>query len=68
MRYTGVILGLIQNRDYVRSKIDFLFSKIASNLEDEIQRQGFAQAVGLCAKGHLDLLLEKLQSIVKSRE
>jgi hypothetical protein len=66
MRYLGATLACIKSRDLVRLKVDFLLDKCNNN--DDIERHGAAQGLGLAAKMHLDMVLEKLTAVLKRVE
>ena len=61
MRLLGVVLQRVTSRDYIGSKIEFLFQ--TANHAVDIERQGCANAYGFCSASHLDTILEKLQAI-----
>lgn len=61
MRLLGIVLQRVTSRDYVGSKLEFLFQ--TTNHAVDIERQGCANAYGFCSASHLDAILEKLQAI-----
>eukprot|EP00455_Lapot_gusevi_P007712 TRINITY_DN13297_c0_g1_i8.p1 TRINITY_DN13297_c0_g1~~TRINITY_DN13297_c0_g1_i8.p1 ORF type:complete len:1353 (+),score=511.28 TRINITY_DN13297_c0_g1_i8:1-4059(+) len=65
-RYLGSVLAFVKNREFVKSKIDFMLAAVDN--KDEVERQGCAQGLGLCSRTHLDIVLEKLTAVLKRVE
>ncbi|KAH9326058.1 hypothetical protein KI387_006236, partial [Taxus chinensis] len=63
-RCLGVLLQKIDNKAYVREKLDWMYKK--ANIADKTNRIGLAKGVGLVAATHLDTVLEKLKNILDS--
>nr|ATB19903.1 putative SGR6 [Hesperocyparis bakeri] len=61
-RCLGMLLQKVDNRAYVREKLDWMYRK--ANIADKTNRIGLAKAVGLVAATHLDTVLEKLKNIL----
>eukprot|EP01018_Ginkgo_biloba_P020375 Gb_30357 [translate_table: standard] len=63
-RCLGMLLQKVDNRAYVREKIDWMYRK--ANIADKTNRIGLAKGMGLVAAAHLDTVLEKLKHILDS--
>ncbi|XP_057860482.2 protein SHOOT GRAVITROPISM 6 isoform X3 [Cryptomeria japonica] len=61
-RCLGMLLQKVDNRAYVREKLDWMYRK--ANIADKTNRIGLAKGVGLVAATHLDTVLEKLKNIL----
>ncbi|GAB2300651.1 Protein SHOOT GRAVITROPISM 6 [Dionaea muscipula] len=61
-RCLGMLLQKVDNRIYVRHKIDLMY-KVA-NIAVPTHRLGLAKGMGLVAASHLDTVLEKLKEIL----
>lgn len=57
-RYYGSLLSKIENRTILNNGIDFMLNQV--NHQNDTERQGCAQGLGLCASVHLDVVLPKL--------
>ncbi|GAB4833550.1 Protein SHOOT GRAVITROPISM 6 [Ancistrocladus abbreviatus] len=60
-RCLGMLLQKVDDRVYVRDKIDLVYKK--ANIAVPTNRLGLAKAMGLVAASHLDTVLEKLKEI-----
>ncbi|KAM2569015.1 hypothetical protein TB2_009175 [Malus domestica] len=61
-RCFGVFLQKVNDRAYVRHKIDWMYKQ--ANITNPTNRLGLAKAMGLVAASHLDTVLEKLKGIL----
>uniref|UniRef100_A0A5B6ZUL3 Uncharacterized protein n=1 Tax=Davidia involucrata TaxID=16924 RepID=A0A5B6ZUL3_DAVIN len=61
-RCLGVLLQKVDDRTYVRDKIDWMYKQ--ANISCPTNRLGLAKAMGLVAASHLDTVLEKLKDIL----
>jgi hypothetical protein len=61
-RCLGILLQKIDNRPYVRDKINWMYQQ--ANIAYPNNRLGLAKAMGLVAASHLDTVLEKLKGIL----
>ncbi|XP_071701301.1 protein SHOOT GRAVITROPISM 6 [Rutidosis leptorrhynchoides] len=61
-RCLGILLQKVDNRTYVRDKIDWMYMQ--SNITIPENRLGLAKAMGLVAASHLDTVLDKLKEIL----
>lgn len=61
-RCLGMLLQKVDNRTYVRDKIDWMYEQ--ANIAVPENRLGLAKAMGLVAASHLDTVLEKLKNIL----
>jgi len=60
IKQLGVVIQRNSSKDFVRSKMEFLFNVTHHN--DELESNGCASAVGYCSATHLDIVLEKVVS------
>ncbi|XP_034223743.1 protein SHOOT GRAVITROPISM 6 isoform X1 [Prunus dulcis] len=65
-RCFGVFLQKVNDRAYVRDKIDWMYKQ--ANITIPTNRLGLAKAMGLVAASHLDTVLEKLKGILDNVE
>ncbi|XP_076947107.1 protein SHOOT GRAVITROPISM 6-like isoform X1 [Bidens hawaiensis] len=63
-RCLGILLQKVDNRTYVRDKIDWMYKQ--SNITIPENRLGLAKAMGLVAASHLDTVLDKLKEILEN--
>ncbi|EPS71954.1 hypothetical protein M569_02803, partial [Genlisea aurea] len=63
-RCLGILLQKLNDRTYVRSKINLMY--LQANIASPVNRLGLAKAMGLVAASHLDTVLDKLKSIIDS--
>ncbi|XP_019054507.1 PREDICTED: protein SHOOT GRAVITROPISM 6 isoform X2 [Nelumbo nucifera] len=61
-RCLGMLLQKIDDRAYVREKIDWMYRQ--ANISVPTNRLGLAKGMGLVASSHLDTVLEKLKDIL----
>ncbi|KAL4592110.1 hypothetical protein LXL04_005094 [Taraxacum kok-saghyz] len=61
-RCLGILLQKVDNRTYVRDKIDWMYKQ--ANITIPENRLGLAKAMGLVAASHLDTVLDKLKDIL----
>ncbi|KAI4300360.1 hypothetical protein L6164_033748 [Bauhinia variegata] len=61
-RCLGMLLQKVNDRGYVRDKIDWMYKQ--ANIAIPTNRLGLAKAIGLVAASHLDTVLEKLKDIL----
>ncbi|XP_022767243.1 protein SHOOT GRAVITROPISM 6-like isoform X13 [Durio zibethinus] len=61
-RCLGMLLQKVNDRAYVRGKIDWMYKQ--ANISIPINRLGLAKAMGLVAASHLDTVLDKLKDIL----
>ncbi|KAL1209895.1 Protein SHOOT GRAVITROPISM 6 [Cardamine amara subsp. amara] len=61
-RCVGILLQKVNDRAYVRDKIDWMYEQ--ADISIPANRLGLAKAMGLVAASHLDTVLEKLKIIV----
>lgn len=61
IKQLGVVVQRNTSKDFVRSKMDFLFA--TTNHKDELESNGCASAIGYISATHLDIVLEKMQEI-----
>ncbi|KFK36555.1 hypothetical protein AALP_AA4G138800 [Arabis alpina] len=61
-RCMGILLQKVNDRAYVREKIDWIYGQ--ADISIPANRLGLAKAMGLVAASHLDTVLEKLKIIV----
>ncbi|XP_059667544.1 protein SHOOT GRAVITROPISM 6 isoform X2 [Cornus florida] len=61
-RCLGMLLQKVDDRTYVRDKIDWMYKQ--ANIAFPTNRIGLAKAMGLVAASHLDTVLEKLKNIL----
>lgn len=61
-RCLGILLQKVDNRTYVRDKIDWMYKQ--SNITIPENRLGLAKAMGLVAASHLDTVLDKLKEVL----
>ncbi|KAK9289631.1 hypothetical protein L1049_007789 [Liquidambar formosana] len=61
-RCLGMLLQKVEDRAYVRDKIDWMYNQ--ANIAIPANRLGLAKAMGLVAASHLDTVLEKLKVIL----
>jgi hypothetical protein len=61
-RCIGILLQKVNDRAYVRDKIDWMYEQ--ADISIPANRLGLAKAMGLVAASHLDTVLEKLKIIV----
>ncbi|KAI4319538.1 hypothetical protein MLD38_033124 [Melastoma candidum] len=61
-RCLGMLLQKVDNKSYVRDKIDWMYKQ--ANIANPTNRLGLAKAMGLVAASHLDAVLEKLKDIL----
>ncbi|KAK9079338.1 hypothetical protein SSX86_001009 [Deinandra increscens subsp. villosa] len=61
-RCLGILLQKVDNRTFVRDKIDWMYKQ--SNINIPENRLGLAKAMGLVAASHLDTVLDKLKEIL----
>ncbi|RDX96367.1 Protein SHOOT GRAVITROPISM 6, partial [Mucuna pruriens] len=61
-RCLGILLQKVNDRAYVRDKIDWMYKQ--ANIANPTNRLGLAKAMGLVAASHLDTVLEKLKNIL----
>ncbi|KAH7352920.1 hypothetical protein KP509_19G069800 [Ceratopteris richardii] len=64
-RCLGVLLQRVDNRFYVREKLEIMFK--FADVTNVINRLGLAMGFGLVAATHLDTVLEKLKRILESQ-
>ncbi|XP_021290041.1 protein SHOOT GRAVITROPISM 6 isoform X2 [Herrania umbratica] len=61
-RGLGILLQKVNDRGYVRGKIDWMYKQ--ANIAIPTNRLGLAKAMGLVAASHLDTVLDKLKDIL----
>ncbi|XP_061964637.1 protein SHOOT GRAVITROPISM 6 isoform X5 [Populus nigra] len=61
-RCLGMLLQKVDDRAYVRNKIDWMYKQ--ASIANPANRLGLAKAMGLVAASHLDTVLEKLKVIL----
>ncbi|CAF1867958.1 protein SHOOT GRAVITROPISM 6 isoform X1 [Brassica napus] len=61
-RCMGILLQKVNDRAYVRDKIDWMYEQ--ADISIPANRLGLAKAMGLVAASHLDTVLEKLKVIL----
>ncbi|KAK8632404.1 hypothetical protein V6N13_072796 [Hibiscus sabdariffa] len=61
-RCLGILLQKVNDRAYVRGKIDWMYKQ--ANITIPTNRLGLAKAMGLVAASHLDTVLDKLKNIL----
>ncbi|XP_010546529.1 PREDICTED: protein SHOOT GRAVITROPISM 6 isoform X2 [Tarenaya hassleriana] len=61
-RCLGILLQKVNDRAYVRDKIDWMYKQ--ADISNSANRLGLAKAMGLVAASHLDTVLEKLKEIL----
>ncbi|OMO81848.1 Armadillo-like helical [Corchorus capsularis] len=61
-RCLGMLLQKVNDRAYVRAKIDLMYKQ--ANIAIPTNRLGLAKAIGLVAASHLDTVLDKLKDIL----
>ncbi|KAK8685539.1 hypothetical protein V6N13_041539 [Hibiscus sabdariffa] len=61
-RCLGILLQKVNDRAYVRGKIDWMYTQ--ANITIPTNRLGLAKAMGLVAASHLDTVLDKLKNIL----
>ncbi|XP_022634964.1 protein SHOOT GRAVITROPISM 6 isoform X6 [Vigna radiata var. radiata] len=61
-RCLGILLQKVNERAYVRDKIDWMYKQ--ANIAIPTNRLGLAKAMGLVAASHLDTVLDKLKDIL----
>ncbi|KAJ6331302.1 hypothetical protein OIU76_009809 [Salix suchowensis] len=61
-RCLGMLLQKVDDRAYVRNKIDWMYKQASTT--NPANRLGLAKAMGLVAASHLDTVLEKLKDIL----
>ncbi|CAH8387155.1 unnamed protein product [Eruca vesicaria subsp. sativa] len=61
-RCMGILLQKVNDRSYVRDKIDWMYEQ--ADISIPANRLGLAKAMGLVAASHLDTVLEKLKVIL----
>ncbi|XP_059462470.1 protein SHOOT GRAVITROPISM 6 isoform X2 [Corylus avellana] len=61
-RCLGVLLQKVNDRAYVRDKMDWMYKQ--ANVAIPMNRLGLAKAMGLVAASHLDTVLDKLKEIL----
>ncbi|CAL5387693.1 unnamed protein product [Camellia sinensis] len=61
-RSLGMLLQKVDDRSYVRNKIDWMYEQ--ANIAFPSNRLGFAKAMGLVAASQLDTVLDKLKDIL----
>ncbi|XVF07807.1 hypothetical protein REPUB_Repub06bG0171700 [Reevesia pubescens] len=61
-RCLGMLLQKVNDRAYVRRKIDWIYKQ--ANISIPTNRLGLAKAMGLVAASHLDTVLDKLKDIL----
>ncbi|KAL4297964.1 hypothetical protein GQ457_12G011030 [Hibiscus cannabinus] len=61
-RCLGILLQKVNDRAYVRGKIDWMYMQ--ANITIPTNRLGLAKAMGLVAASHLDTVLDKLKNIL----
>ncbi|KAF9680217.1 hypothetical protein SADUNF_Sadunf06G0098200 [Salix dunnii] len=61
-RCLGMLLQKVDDRAYVRNKIDWMYKQAST--ANPANRLGLAKAMGLVAASHLDTVLEKLKDIL----
>jgi len=61
IKQLGVVIQRNSSKDFVRNKMEFLFS--VTHHKDELESNGCASAIGYCSATHLDIVLEKLHDI-----
>ncbi|MBA0650992.1 hypothetical protein Goklo_018365, partial [Gossypium klotzschianum] len=61
-RCLGILLQKVNDRAYVREKIDWMYKQ--ANITIPTNRLGLAKAIGLVAASHLDTVLDKLKNIL----
>ncbi|XP_017977199.1 PREDICTED: protein SHOOT GRAVITROPISM 6 isoform X5 [Theobroma cacao] len=61
-RGLGILLQKVNDRGYVRGKIDWMYKQ--ANIAIPTNRLGLAKAMGLVAASHLDAVLDKLKDIL----
>ncbi|CAN8284973.1 unnamed protein product [Cochlearia groenlandica] len=61
-RCIGILLQKVNDRAYVRDKIDWMYQQ--ADISIPANRLGLAKAMGLVAASHLDTVLEKLKIIL----
>ncbi|XP_042512579.1 protein SHOOT GRAVITROPISM 6-like [Macadamia integrifolia] len=61
-RCLGILLQKVDDRSYVRDKIDWMYKQ--ANIAVPTNRLGLAKGMGLVAASHLDTVLEKLKDIL----
>lgn len=61
-RCLGMLLQKVEDRVYVRDKIDWMYTQ--ANIAIPSNRLGLAKAMGLVAASHLDTVLDKLKDIL----
>ncbi|KAK8280273.1 hypothetical protein V6Z12_D09G165100 [Gossypium hirsutum] len=61
-RCLGILLQKVNDRAYVRGKIDWMYKQ--ANITIPTNRLGLAKAIGLVAASHLDTVLDKLKNIL----
>lgn len=60
----GLVLRKTNTSDFVREHLNLLFSTVDHT--NEIEREGYAVAMGFCAASHLDQCLVKLEEVTKT--
>lgn len=58
----GVVLQKSQKKAFVRDKLDFIFNMVDHNVAED--RDGCAAGYGACSVSHLDIVLDKLQTVI----
>jgi len=61
IKQLGVVVQRNSSKDFVRQKMEFLFS--VTHHKDDLESNGCASAIGYCSATHLDIVLEKLHDI-----
>lgn len=61
----GLIMQKSGHKEFIRTKVDSMFSTVEHI--NALESEGCAIALGYCAATHLDIVLEKLQVLVKRK-
>ncbi|XP_064611998.1 maestro heat-like repeat-containing protein family member 1 [Liolophura sinensis] len=60
----GIVCRKSTKKEFVIKHLDLIFSSVRHN--SQVEREGCAIALGFCASSHLDAVLSKLDSVVKT--
>eukprot|EP00004_Rigifila_ramosa_P005673 TRINITY_DN1633_c0_g1_i5.p1 TRINITY_DN1633_c0_g1~~TRINITY_DN1633_c0_g1_i5.p1 ORF type:complete len:1396 (+),score=325.85 TRINITY_DN1633_c0_g1_i5:37-4224(+) len=63
-RLIGLCMQKSTNKQFIRHHLDFLFTNVNHNRDSD--RQGCAEAFGLAAVRHLDMVLDRLTTAIKT--
>lgn len=61
----GLVLQKLNHREFIKSKLTIMFQ--VCDHSNAIERQGCTQGYGYTAASHLDVVLEKLQDLLRSK-